>query len=286
LTQTPDDAAIVTRRSIGAYGFTLSGLEAPSGLLGAPGGGWPPLRVTSRRGSVTASETVVGDDRASFGIGTRVQALLERSPPSVSFVSEAPITADELVHPCLAPAAALLAHWLGQESFHGGAFVPKGTAWALLGAKGAGKSTTLAALARAGVEVLTDDLLVLRDGAALAGPRCIDLPAESAAALGQEPLAAVPVRGETRLRLRLPRLRPELPLGGFVFTAWGPRVELLRLAPAERLERLLRHRTWALDPVQHGALLDLAGLAAFELRRPATPDSLPAVVDCLLSAIR
>ena len=40
------------------------------------------------------------------------------------------------------------------------------------------KSTLLAWLALAGHDVLSDDLLVLADGAVAAGPRCLDLSAD------------------------------------------------------------------------------------------------------------
>ena len=39
------------------------------------------------------------------------------------------LTSDELVHPYLAPVAAVAARWLGRDSFHGGAFALAGDVW-------------------------------------------------------------------------------------------------------------------------------------------------------------
>ena len=98
--------------------------------------------------------------------------------------------------------AALAARWLRRESFHAGAVVVEGGAWAILGDKEAGKSSTLAHLALNGYTVLSDDVLVLERGSVFAGPRCIDLRAEPARRLGaREPLAVVGMRERFRIEL-------------------------------------------------------------------------------------
>ena len=72
---------------------------------------------------------------------------------------------DVFVHPFLSTAATFFAHWDGREPFHGGAYALEFAAIAVLADREAGKSTTLAALARAGVPVMADDLVVVDDGA-------------------------------------------------------------------------------------------------------------------------
>ena len=81
-----------------------------------------------------------------------------------------PVPAEDVVHPYLAGPAGIFAHWEGWMAFHAGAVVHGGGAWALLGDKGAGKTTTLAHLDDRGVPVLTDDLLVTDGVVAHPGP--------------------------------------------------------------------------------------------------------------------
>ncbi len=64
---------------------------------------------------------------------------------------------------------------MGRRSFHTGAFVASGGAWGILGGRDDGKSTMLAWLAVHGHEIVCDDVLIVGQGDALAGPRCIDL---------------------------------------------------------------------------------------------------------------
>jgi hypothetical protein len=126
----------------------------------------------------------------------------------------------ELVHPHLAPGAAVLARWLGRETLHAGAVLAGGGAWAMLGDRESGKSSTLDWLAAHGHPVLADDLLVLDGSDVLAGPRCIDLRADAAQRLGAgEPLGVVGTR--ERWRLRLGPLASSAPLRGWGILDWG-----------------------------------------------------------------
>ena len=186
----------------------------------------------------------------------------------------------DLLHPYLAPAAALRWRWLGREVLHAGAFVSRAGAVLMLGDKEAGKSTTLAWLAEArSVPVLSDDLAVLREGRVLAGPRALDLRPTVAADSGD--LAAVLAHGEWvrhRQRLRVP-LTPapaDVVVVGLVSLEWGPSVEVVPVPFAERLARIGAQRSYPGldgDPV---ALLDLAAVPMVCLRRPRAPSSLPA----------
>jgi hypothetical protein len=183
---------------------------------------------------------------------------------------------DELVHPYLAPAAAVIGRWLGRESVHAGALTVDGRALGVVGVRGAGKSSTLAWWALDGGEVLCDDLLVIDGRAAFAGPRSIDLREDAAARLGAgEPIGVTGARERWRLRLAPTGDRHELV--GFVFLAWGDGVAVRLLGPRERLERLVPQRAVRLGPARHDAVLDLALLPAWELSRPRSWASLPEV---------
>ena len=112
------------------------------------------------------------------------------------------------MHPYLAPVALVMARWLGREGFHGGGIVAGGGVWGVLGDKTAGKSTTLAWLAREGVGVVSDDVLVIDGGTALAGPRSVDLREEAAERLGVgEPMGRVGQRERWRFSAAAGRRR-------------------------------------------------------------------------------
>lgn len=161
----------------------------------------------------------------------------------------------------------MIGHWLGRESVHAGAFAIDGRALAVVGTRGAGKSSTLAWLALGGGEVLCDDLLVVDGRAPFPGPRSIDLREDAAARLGAG--EAVGVTGaRARWRVRLGPTRDRHVLGGFVFLSWGDSVTVRTLGAAERLERLAPQRGLRLEPTRRDAVLDLAALPAWEISRP------------------
>ena len=115
--------------------------------------------------------------------------------------------------------------------------------------------------------IMSDDLLVLDGLDALAGPRCIDLRQETAAALEVGvPIGVVGSR--ERWRVHPGAVAPAVPLLGWIFLAWADTVAMVPLPPAERLARLFGHEALQMGPAQPAAYLDLAGLPAWELRRP------------------
>jgi hypothetical protein len=178
----------------------------------------------------------------------------------------------------------MAAWWLGRESFHAGAFAAGGGVWALVGDKGSGKSSTLAQLALAGHDIVTDDILVLRRGVALAGPRCLDLRAGPAARLGAGTLLGM-VGLRERWRMPLGPVEPELPLRGWVLLAWHDRPEARVVRGAERLLRLMPHRAVRLAPQDPGMLVRLSSLPLVELRRPHRWQALPDATRRLLDAL-
>lgn len=174
----------------------------------------------------------------------------------------------DLLHPYMAPAAALAHMWSGHEALHGGAFATSAGAVGLLGEKDGGKSTTLAWLAaQHRVPVLSDDLVVLVRGDVLSGPRCLDLRAGSLI----DPATFATrraVRNAERLRITLPGAPLNVQLIATVVLRWGERTQLETPSAADRLRELLPHRMYrhrvAGDPE---AILELAALPMLILTR-------------------
>lgn len=210
-----------------------------------------------------------------------MHAEIERAARTAVLVTDRPWPPGAIAHPFLAAPAIAFAWWERREAMHGGAFVTGGCAWAVLAEKGGGKSTTLAALAAAGATVVADDLLIIVEGRVLAGPRCIDLTPEAAAAVG-----ASDARRDsrtTKLRMSLGPTEPERALGGLVHLSWGDRAEVRAVPVQERAARIARHRSvFGRHSTAPGGILDLLRLPSYELRRPKRMDSLSAAVDLLL----
>jgi hypothetical protein len=266
----------------GAYGLRIEGLEPAAGWMQPLPAGSPRLRVqvlTAAAGAGPSELTPAVADLRLVGHG---RLLMHRGDDRVSFTFATPPLAPDLLHPYLAPAAALAQLWAGHEALHAGAFATPAGAVLVLGGKEQGKSTTLAALARRhGVPIIADDLAVIAHGSVLAGPRCIDLrsPAAVDPALSD---GAQPVRGADRFRLTLPAAPPAAPIAAVVSLGWGQRIELGSVAPARRLPELLVQRMFgALVPVDHQALLGLAALPMMKLLRPRGRSGLGGAADVL-----
>jgi hypothetical protein len=265
----------------GAYGLRLRGLEDALDLLVPLPQDAPCYTVAAELGRAASLDERVDDDRAELRLRSGGQIVIDRRRGHALFRVPYAVRADELVHPYLAPAAAVIARWHGHESMHAGAIAVDGRALGIVGTREAGKSSTLAWLARAGVDVLCDDMLIVDGGAALAGPRSIDLRADAADRLGAgEAIGMTGARERWRLRLGPVAGRPRL--AGWVFLAWGDRLELRALPGSERLARLAEQRGVRLPPTRPDALLDLTSLPAWELSRPRGWASLPDAAERLL----
>lgn len=248
-----------------AYGFRWSGLSTPALRLDRAED-WPLVSV--RETHVWGDDiTALDADRAL--IDTPAARLrLDRASWTVEIVSDRPVPASDVVHPTLWPAASVFARWQGRETLHAGAFSLDGeTAWGVLGERGAGKSSLLAALALRGVEVLADDLLVVEKNHCFAGPRCIDLRPEGAAALGVADQASV-VRSTQRRRLALEPCSGTYRLGGFVSLEWGDSISVSPLTPADSFGLLVDHRRVAVLGADFPYLLELAGMPTLSFTRP------------------
>lgn len=193
-----------------------------------------------------------------------------------------PLEPDDLAHPYLTPIAVPFSRWNGREAFHSGVFARQGRAWVVRGARTAGKSSLMAALAGRGVDVLADDMAITDGDRVYTGPRSIDL---------REPVPGVDLphrlaRGGSRRRLLLPNAPGSVPLGGWLFLHWSPDpsadLQVHPVPPATLLARLARgraHSHWDTDP---SVLLGLASRPAYDLIRPRRWDAVPDVLDAIL----
>jgi hypothetical protein len=271
--------------SRGAYGFRLAGVAGARELLIEAPPEWPLLdlevHVDAREGS--SREYV---DGAIAVVRPRSGGWIEidRHRGRATFFLPRRPNDRALVHPHLASVAVVSAHWLGRESFHAGGFVVDGRVWGVLGEQGAGKSSFLAVLALAGIPVLCDDVLILAETTAFAGPRSVDLRASAARHLGVgEPLGVVGTR--ERWRLSLPPVEAEVPLAGWVSLAWGERAVVRRLRGAERLRMLGAHRGSSLYPANPAGLIELSGLPVVQLCRPRRWDLADDAMHRLIDAL-
>lgn len=241
--------------SAAAYGLRLDGLSDDRWLEVTSADHWP-LVVVSPEPSRTAEE--VSLDREALRLHIR---------------SDVPHT--ELVHPLLGRVASELALARGDDAMHSGAIVGAEGAWCLIGPKGHGKSTLIAALAAKGIPVLTDDVLVFSNGTAKAGPRCVDL-RPGADRYG----ASAPVRpDDPRRRITLPPINAEYLMAGVIHLEWSAEELSLRsLGHRAALERMLSLRSEKGFPSDFGKLLDLAALPTHLLRRPNSWSEMPACV--------
>lgn len=264
----PGEGTASCRRRGGAYGLGIRGVAIdPTHLISAPAH-WPDieLRVEVTPSPPQSTEHLNGET-ATLRMRTGGTVVVDRQAERATFLLRERPPAAALVHPHLASVAAVSAHWCGRDALHAGAFVLGGGVWGLLGDKGAGKSSTLAALARAGVPILSDDVLILDNGTAFAGPRSIDLRQDAATALtAGRPLGAV--GGRERWRVALDQIAPELPLRGWVTLRWSDELQLRDVHGSARLREILRHRALRVPPSNPASLLELAGQPMLEFGRP------------------
>lgn len=272
----------------GAYGFSIAGLDAPGELLGPADPDWPRLEVIRAVGAPAGAAEEPGTVRvdgaqARIWIGDGGRVDVAREPATVSFHTAERLPDRLVVHPYLGLPAAIASNWLGRQVLHGAGFARDGRAWALLGDKEAGKSSTLGWLERRGCEALSDDILVVDDGVLFAGPRCIDLRAEAAAVLGGEDVGMLGNR--VRWRLRPGRTRSSAPLAGVVHLEWGDAIRVEPLGAAERLTGLIANSVIRPRDADAAPLLDLAALPTLRFVRPRALDALDASGEALLSAL-
>ena len=268
----------------GAYGFRINGVEPAQHLLVDVPAQWPSLTLRSRLGFDPGQPARVDQNMARLRVHDGLLEIDRRRGEAV-FTGRSRPTAEALVHPHLAPVAAIAARWRRRESFHAGAVILGDGAWAVMGAKGAGKSSLLAWLALGGHDVVTDDLLVIDEHAnALAGPRSIDLRESGARRLGVgESLGVVGAR--ERYRMVLDAVPAAVPLRGFIRLAWGGAATVTPVPPAWRPAELAAQRAVRLVPRDPDLLVKLSALPMVELRRPCEWGRAADAADRLLCAL-
>lgn len=270
----------------GAYGLRLGGVESVRDLLVPADESWPALELCARVGDASAERQWVRRDSALLRMPSGGQVEVDWLLGRAVFTLPRQTSAAELLHPYLAPVAGIAAYRGGRESFHAGAIVADSGAWAVLGDKGAGKSSLLAWLALHGQPVVADDVVVLDDRQrALAGPRFIDLRAGAAARLGAGKSIGV-VGARERYRMPIGAAVPAAtPLRGFVLLSWADAPVISEVPAARRLTELFGHRVVRIEPTDASPLLELSTLPMLELRRPRDWRAAGAAAGVLLGAL-
>lgn len=264
----------------GAYGLALRGL-ASEGLVPA-GLGAVAVDIHRRIGLAPdrPGESLVGmDERHAHLRLPEGRVEVDRDDAAITFVTPGRLLDHAVLHPYLAFPAAVFAVWQGRVALHAGAVVTADRAIALLGAKGAGKSTLVATLAQLGADVLTDDLLVVDSASlqAFAGPRSVDLRPDMATAATTVDIGVVGARPRHRFT---PAPVPwSVPLSGVVHLRVGDGLAVQPVPAADRLSALAE--VAALGPTRLPSLgaLALAALPTWRLSRPrraGTPITAPA----------
>lgn len=266
---------------VGAYGFKInSEVDLSRWLIKAPDP-WPSIHLDVQTGQPEnlPEEDEVLEEVARFPFENGGLLTVDARSSSALLRSPNEVAPDALLHPGLALVAAVFSRWRLEESFHAGAFIKDGKAWGVCGDRGTGKSTLLATLARRGIPVISDDLLVIRNGTGLAGPRCIDLREGNPAI----PVDAEPARYGDRSRILLAPCPPATPMGGWILLETANDVSISSIPPHERLKELAAHRYWLLPTNAPAAFLDSAVLPMYRLGRPHDWERQDEGIDALLS---
>ncbi len=264
---------------LGAYGFRLHGVDSARRWLVPQDRDAPVLSLMTQIGALPQRATTITDEHADVELLDGVRFETDLNSEQVTFTSPVPLDDSTMVHPLLAPVAALQWLWRGREALHAGAVMLGDAAVLLLGARGAGKSTTLSALSEAGYVVLADDMVVVSPQLTMPpGPCSIDRRRDPG-------IPGDLVRSGERVRMTLtPTLdAAEVPIRAWVQLSWGDDLQCLSLGAADRLTHLARARRVPQLDGDHRTLLDLAALPAYGLSRHRGLEHLAAGVELLVS---
>jgi hypothetical protein len=246
---------------------------------------WPDVGVVLRQANLGADT----ERRAEVGVREAVlqypggRVSVERDEQLVVVESPRPMSHEALRHPFLAFPAAVLNHWAGRSTLHAGGFVVDGGAVLVLGEKGTGKSTLVAAAAAAGLPVVSDDLAVLEDADVLAGPRCIDLRGDVAASLGGRLLGVVGARERWRVGLAPTEWRT--PVAALVRLQDGDEVAMRRTGADESARALFGSFALGAGPGRADHAYDLLHLPMWDVVRPRRVDRLPETIDRIVELV-
>ena len=249
-----------TNIGLGCYGIRLRGLDGAADLLVELPDDAPEYAVAAEIGRAADEHEHVDDERAELRLRSGGQIVVDRNAQTVLYRVPHPVRDDELVHPYLAPAAAVINRWQGRESIHAGAFAVDGRALGVVGTREAGKSSTLAYLALNGTDVLCDDMLIVDGDHPLAGPRSIDLRADAAQrfeageAIGMTGRASAGDSSSARPR------QPRRSSAGSS-SPGATRSRRASCSARERIPRIAEERGLRLPPVAPGLAADAGGAA-------------------------
>lgn len=249
----------------GAYGFALAGPGTDHGSLPVAPPRWP--RWTLAWTERDRLDTTPPEDRFPVLDGGEVHVDVSARTVTVFGVPEPSPSA--LMHPWLSFIGTVVAQRAGMISFHAGGAVRNGATWGILGAKHAGKTSTLAWLSQHGCAVTSDDLMVLDGAVSLAGPGCLDLRAGAAEQLTMGERETL-LPGRDRWRVWLPTPPAESPLAGFVWPEWSDdeRSTVEELPPSMRMPILAASRAFLAETGHERRILELAALPMLRWRRP------------------
>lgn len=267
----------MTEIRYGAYGFAIDGIERADEWLMPVPSDWPLVTIGQRIGAPAAESYTTPDDAFLSLIDERGLHVTRESSHAM-FVGPDMLPTAALVHPYMAPAFSVLAHWAGWIAFHGGGFVVDDQAWILTARTGRGKSTTLAAMAEAGYPIVSDDLAVMSEGQVYAGPRSVDLREQS---IFERAVDLGKVGRRPRWRLPLGDVPSRLPVAGVVKLDWSDSVVVRSVPLEERVELVSESLSIRTDRFR---MLRIMVLPTVEVRRPKS--DVGETVDLILKAIQ
>jgi hypothetical protein len=265
----------------GAYGLRFTGHDLSAAVISGAPADWPVVHLAVEPERDPQPEALHTDDACTIHLRDELRTLVATREPGAATLLGPPLSPDDLAHPYLGPIATVFARWHGREAFHGAGVMVDGQAIGILGAREAGKSTLVAALAGAGLPIVADDMLVIDEQGVCRGPRTIDLrrplPAEF---IGEAELRSV--RGSQRQRLALPDQPPVVPFAGWVLLSPGDQLQIDAVDAPTRLTILARWRAWRERPSDPRLMFELGTLPCWRLHAPQRWDALPATIDAVV----
>jgi hypothetical protein len=274
----------MTEPSKGAYGLRLGEPLAEADLVDAPAT-WPEWHFQWRESPLDQREAQrLNDDDALLDLQPAGQVLIDRLTRTSTLLLPVKPPSEALAHPYLSSTAVITARWAGRQSFHAGAFLAHGGAWGILAEREGGKSSMLAWLASRGYAVLCDDVLVIDQDRAFAGPRCLDLRQSASEHFGLgECIGQVGTR--ERWRARLGAVEAEVPFRGWVVPAWADEIGADPVKAKDRLATVLAHRALMARESNDSNWLDLIARPMVRLKRPRSWSTVDLAMTCLLDAL-
>jgi hypothetical protein len=243
------------------------------------------VRVSWRQATALQDAREIGPDRVRLSYRQGGSLLVRREPAEVEFAVPQPMTPEMIVHPMATMPLSVLAHWRGDTTLHGGAFLHGDGAWGICGDREAGKSTMLALLGERGVPIVADDLLAIDAGDVVSGPRCVDLRSDVARRFPRARSLGM-VGNRIRYRLDTAPTPERIPLRGIFLLEWGEdsEPEVAALATPHRIALLHAQRYSTLFSDADGGLMRLLDLPMLRFRRSRQWDRADEAVERLLAA--